>query len=80
MATGRRIMPLLAAFSAAAVMSLSAVPVFAAEQGRGGGATVEEFVCFFPNPDDRTQLGTGRAITTPSGNIQVICTGKPFAP
>ncbi len=65
-------------------MSLSASPAFAAGQGGGGqgvearGATIEEFVCF-RQTGDRIRLGTGKVITTPSGNVQVVCTGKPLS-
>ena len=60
-----------------ATMLAAAAPAFAAGQGTGG-ATVEEFVCF-RSPGDKIKLGTGKVLTTPSGNVNVICTGKkPF--
>ena len=77
MALSRRIMLLLAATGAAATMSLSAAPAFADGQGGGGGATVEEFVCF-RSTGNKIQLGTGKVITTPSGNVNVVCTGEPL--
>jgi hypothetical protein len=67
---------MLAVFMAA-MMSLSAAPAFAADQGRGGGATFEEFVCFRSTPK-KIKLGTGKVVTTPSGNVNVVCTGKPL--
>jgi hypothetical protein len=51
-------------------MSLSAPPAFAT--GQGGGATVEEFVCFL-STGDQIRLGTGKVVTTPSGNVHVVC-------
>ena len=72
MALSRRTMLLLAAICAAATMSLSAAPSFA-----GGGATVEEFVCF-RSTGDKIMLGTGKAVTTPSGNVNFVCTGQPL--
>jgi hypothetical protein len=71
----RRLGLLLVATGAAATMSLSVTPAFAA--GQGEGATVEEFVCSHSS-DDRIRLGTGKVITTPSGEIHVVCTGKPL--
>ena len=76
MALSRRTMLLLAAICAAATMSLSAAPSFAGGQG-GGGATVEEFVCF-RSTGDKIMLGTGKAVTTPSGNVNFVCTGQPL--
>ncbi len=73
----RRFGLLLAATGAAATMSLSAPAAFAAGPDDGRGTTVEEFVCF-PSSGDKFRLGTGKVITTPSGNVRVICTGKPF--
>ena len=65
-------------------MSLSGSPAFAAGHGEGGqevegrGATVEEFVCF-RDTGSGTRLGTGKVITTPNGNVQVVCTGAPLS-
>ena len=73
----------LAATGAVATMSLSAPAAFAAGRDEGGhevegrGATMEEFVCF-RETGDRIRLGTGKVITTPSGNVRVVCTGAPF--
>ncbi len=76
MALDRRIALLLAALCAAAVVSLSAAPAFAA--GQGGGATSEEFVCF-RSTGEKLRLGTGKIVTTPSGKVNAVCTGKrPF--
>lgn len=72
---GRKIVPLLAAACAAA-MSLSVAPAFAGGQGGDGGATFEEFVCFRSTPNE-PKLGTGKVVTTPSGNVNVVCTGRP---
>jgi hypothetical protein len=73
----RRLGVLLVATGAAVTTSVSATPVFAAGQGEGRGATVEEFVCFhFAN--DRISVGTGRVITTPSDETHVVCTGQPL--
>lgn len=76
MALSRRIMLLLVA-TCAATMSLSAAPTFAGGRGRGGGATFEKFVRF-RSTGDKIRLGTGKAVTTPSGNVNVVCTGQPF--
>ena len=65
---------MLAALTATLV-SLSAAPALAA--GQGGGATLEEFVCFRSTPE-KIQLDTGKVVTTPSGNENIVCTGKPF--
>ncbi len=70
----RRTGLLLAAVGAVATLSLSAPPALAAGQGDGGGATIEEFVCFRETGNE-IRLGTGKVITTPSGNVQVVCTG-----
>ena len=69
----RRLGVLLAATGMVATMSMSAPPALA----DGGGATVEEFVCFRSN-GDRIGLGTGRVITTPSGEVLVVSTGEPL--
>ena len=77
MALDRRIKLLLAAVCAAATLALSAAPAFAAGQ-QGGGATSEEFVCF-RSAGEKIRLGTGKVVTTPSGKVNVVCTGKnPF--
>ena len=77
MALSRRNMLLLAAIYAAATVALSTAPALAAGQGAGGGATVEEFVCFHSTPN-QVELGTGKVVTTPSGNTNVVCTGNPL--
>ncbi len=59
-------------------MSLSAPPALAAPgEDQSRGATVEEFVCF-RDTGNQTRIGTGKVITTPSGNEQVVCTGQPL--
>ncbi len=58
-----------------ATVSLTASPAAAQDDGRG--ATVEEFVCV-RSSDDRVRLGTGKVITTPSGNVHIVCTGQPL--
>ena len=73
----KRLGLLLAASGAAATLSLTAQPVFAGGHGGGGGVTVEEFVCF-RSAGDRIALGAGKVITTPSGHVQVVCTGRPL--
>ena len=80
----RRVGLFLAATGAVATMSLSAPPAFAGQgQGRPGsegtGTTIEEFVCF-RDTGNRIRLGTGKVITTPSGNVRGVCTAKPFEP
>ena len=75
----RRLGQILGATSVAAVMLLSAPPAVATDQNEGSGATVEEFVCFKSTGGDRVRLGTGKIITTPSGNSQFVCTGKPLS-
>ncbi len=74
----RRLGLLLAGAGAAAVMLVSAPPAFAVGQGRGGGATVEEFVCFFES-GEKVRLGTGKIVATPSGNVHSVCTGRPLS-
>ena len=69
----RRLGMLLAATGVVATMSMSAPPAFADARG----ATIEEFVCF-RSAGDRIGLGTGRVITTPSGEVHVVCTGQPL--
>jgi hypothetical protein len=73
----RRLGALLAATSVPATLSLSAPPAFAAGDGEGGGATIDEFVCF-RSAGDRVMLGTGKVVTTPSGETHVVCTGEPL--
>ena len=75
----RRIRLLLAATGVAATVSLSAPPAVAVGQGEGGGATIEEFVCFRETGNE-IRLGTGKVITTPSGNVRVVCTGRSLSP
>ncbi len=58
-------------------MSLSVPPALATGHDGGRGATIEEFVCF-PSRGDRISIGTGKVITTPSGNTRVVCTGQPL--
>ena len=74
----RKVMLLLAAVFMAAMMALSAAPVSAAEYGRGGGATIEEFVCY-RSTSEKIRLGTGKIVTTPSGKTHAVCTGKPIS-
>ncbi len=66
----------VAAVVEASAMMLS-VAAFPALAGSGGGATQEEFVCF-RSAGEKMKLGTGKIITTPSGNVNVVCTGKPI--
>ncbi len=54
------------------------VAAFPALAGSGGGATQEEFVCS-RSAGEKVKLGTGKVITTPSGNVNVVCTGKPIS-
>ena len=75
----RRLGQILGATSAAAVMMLSAPPAAAGDHKEGRGATVEEFVCYKSTGGDRVRVGTGKIITTPSGNSQLVCTGKPLS-
>ena len=60
-----------------AMILAAAAPAFAAGQGAGGGVTVEEFVCF-RSAGDEIRLDTGKAITTLSGNVNVVCTDEPL--
>lgn len=69
MAVRRRPMRLLVT-----TISVSATPTPAVGRGR---ATFEEFVCFRPTPTE-VKLGTGDVVTTPSDNVNVVCTGQPF--
>ncbi|MGI8808494.1 MAG: hypothetical protein ACR2KK_11750 [Acidimicrobiales bacterium] len=73
----RRLGMFLAATGAATTLSLSAPPALATGHNTGGGATVEEFVCYRSN-GDRISLGTGKVVTTPSGETRVTCTGQPL--
>ncbi len=66
----------VAAVVGASAMMLS-VAAFPALASNGGGATQEEFVCF-RSAGEQVKLGTGKVITTPSGNVKVVCTGKPI--
>ena len=61
----------------ATVPSQDAPAEEAAASGSGGGATSEEFVCF-RSTGDKIRLGTGKVVTTPSGNVNVVCTGQSF--
>jgi hypothetical protein len=64
---------------AAIMLVMTAASAFATNHdGGGGGATFEEFVCFRFTPSGEITLGTGKVVTTPSGNVHVICTGKPL--
>ncbi|MCA1707772.1 MAG: hypothetical protein LC808_32675 [Actinobacteria bacterium] len=58
-----------------ATVSLSSSPALAAGHDEGRGATIEEFVCF-RSTGDEVRLGTGRVITTPTGNVRIVCTGE----
>ena len=69
---------ILALIIAASMLVMTAAPAFATNHGSGGGATFEEFVCFRSTPSGKITLGTGKVVTTPSGNVHVICTGKPL--
>lgn len=69
----------LAAWLASGVLAtvgLTSSPAAAQDDGRG--ATIEEFVCF-RETGNRIGLGTGKVITTPSGNVRIVCTGKPLS-
>ncbi len=59
--------------SSALMLSVAAFPALA----QGNGATQEEFVCF-RSTGEKVRLGTGKVITTPSGNVNVVCTGEPI--
>lgn len=74
----RRLGLLLAGASASAIMLVSAPPALAVGQGGGGGATVEEFVCF-RTTGQGIRIGTGKIITTPSGDVRTVCTGRPLS-
>ena len=68
----------LAVWLASGVLATVGLPVSpAAAQHEGRGASVEEFVCF-RSSGDHVHLGTGKVITTPSGNVQIVCTGQPL--
>ncbi len=71
----RRRLALSLASGVVATISLSWSPALAAGQNEGRGVTIEEFVCF-RSTGDQVRLGTGRVITTPSGNVRVVCTGQ----
>ncbi len=66
---------LTAAAGVAVTASMLGTPAVAAGPD-GGGAEVEEFVCYRSN-GDKVELGTGKAITTPSGESRFVCTGEP---
>ncbi len=73
----RRQLGLFVVAATGAATVLSAPGAFAAGQDEGRGATIEEFVCF-RSTGDKIRLGTGKVITTPSGQTRVVCTGKPL--
>ncbi|HEV2069168.1 MAG TPA: hypothetical protein VGR26_05195 [Acidimicrobiales bacterium] len=73
----RRWLGLLLAATSAAAISLSAPAAFATGHDDARGATIEEFVCF-RSTGDRISLGTGKVITTPSGEVRMVCTGAPL--
>ncbi len=58
--------------ASALMLSAAAFPALA----QGNGATHEEFVCF-RSTGEEIRLGTGKVVTTPSGNVHVVCTGEP---
>ena len=58
------------------MLSVAAFPALAGSNG--GGATQEELVCY-RSTGEKIKLGTGKVITTPSGNVNVVCTGKPIS-
>ena len=72
----RRRLGLLLAGVGAATILVSAPAAFA--QGKGVGATLEEFVCN-PPAGENIRIGTGKVLTTPSGEVRLICTGKPLS-
>lgn len=74
----RRLGLLLSGVGATATMLVSAPPALALAEGDGRGATIEEFVCF-RSAGERIGLGTGKVITTPSGHVQIVCTGQPLS-
>ena len=59
------------------MMLVSAPPALAVGQDGGGGATVEEIVCF-RTTGQGIRIGTGKIITTPSGDVRTVCTGRPL--
>ena len=61
--------------ASALMLAVAAFPALAGSSG--GGATHEEFVCFKPT-GEKVRIGTGKVITTPSGNVNVVCTGAPI--
>lgn len=73
----RRRLGLALAATGAAAISLSAPSAFASGHEDGEGAIIEEFVCS-RSVGDGTRLGTGKVITTPSGEVRVVCTGQPL--
>ncbi|HEV2069375.1 MAG TPA: hypothetical protein VGR26_06245 [Acidimicrobiales bacterium] len=73
----RRLGQILGATGAAAMLLLTAPPAVASDHNQRRGATIDEFVCF-RSAGDRIQVGTGKVITTPSGNSQFVCTGQPL--
>ncbi len=71
----KRVRQVVAVVGASALMlSVAAFPALAS----GGGATQEEFVCV-RSTGEEIKIGTGKVVTTPSGNTNVVCTGKPIS-
>ena len=73
----RRLGRVLGVTGAAAMMLLAAPPAVAGDHSQDRGATIEEFVCY-KSTGDKTRIGTGKVITTPSGHSRLVCTGKPL--
>ncbi len=74
----RKLARMVAMVAMVAMVLATAAPAFATDRGRGGGATIEEFVCFF-SAGDNIRLGEGKVVTTPSGKTHIVCTGKPIS-
>ena len=73
----RRLRRIFGVTGAAAMMLLAAPPAVAGGHHQDRGATIEEFVCY-KSTGDKTRIGTGKVITTPSGNSHLVCTGEPL--